>query len=183
MPMKNSTASSYLLVLVITILSHSSFAQRLTAEEKLLASTPNFLKKRLTATDSLFLDDINVIKKYMEIDSIDVEILKPRILYAMLIESKVDSAVTYKTLVNAIQAFKGGIGYAEFRRGIILYKQMAAIKVNPQNWANDQTLFRKLGFTEADLDDFLLFISKTENKELNYKQAYLAYMKEIDSLK
>lgn len=181
--MKNNNILSYLLVIIMTLASHLSFAQRLTTEEKLLVSTPNFLKKRLTPTDPLFLDDINVIQKYIELDSIDVEILKPRILYAMLIESKVDSAVTYRTLVNAIQIFKSGIGYAEFRRGIILYKQMASIKVNPQNWANDQTLFRKLGFTEADLEDFLLFISKAENKELNYKQAYLAYMKEIDNLK
>lgn len=161
----------------------SSYAQEKPANQPLLSKVPNFLKSRLKHTDSLFLEDINLIKRYVQLDSIDLEILKPQILYAVLIETKVDSAVTYKTLINAIQTFKGGIGYTEFRKGIILYKQMALVKVNPQNWANDQVLFRKLGFTEADLDDFLLFISKTENKELNYKQAYLAYMQEIDNLK
>ena len=171
--------ATFLLVFVISF----GYAQENTADQSILSKEPNFLKTRLKSTDSLFLTDINVIKTYVTLDSIDIEILKPQILYTVLIEAKVDSAVTYQTLINAIQAFKEGIGYAEFRKGIILYKQMALIKVNPQNWPNDQALFRKLGFTEADLDDFLLFISKAENKDMNYKQAYLAYMKEIDNLK
>jgi hypothetical protein len=171
--------ATFLLVFVTSF----GYAQENTADQSILSKEPNFLKTRLKSTDSLFLIDINVIKTYVTLDSIDIEILKPQILYTVLIEAKVDSAVTYQTLINAIQTFKEGIGYAEFRKGIILYKQMALIKVNPQNWTNDQALFRKLGFTEADLDDFLLFISKAENKDMNYKQAYLAYMKEIDNLK
>lgn len=157
-------------------------AQQNTDDEKLLSAQPNFLKTRLKASDSLFVEDIAVLKKFIALDSIDVEILKPQILYTILSESSVDSVVTYKKLVDAVQLFKQNIGYSEFRKGMLLYKQMAAIKVNPSNWENDQLLFRKLGFTEADLEDFLLFISKPAHKDFNYKEAYLAYMKEIDSL-
>ena len=157
-------------------------AQQNTDDEKLLSQEPNFLKARLKASDSLYLKDISILQKFVALDSVDLEILKPQILYTILSESNVDTVVTYKKLVEAVQAFKQNIGYAEFRKGILLYKQMAAIKVNPSNWENDQLLFRKLGFTEADLEDFLLFISKPQHKELNYKEAYLAYMKEIDSL-
>ena len=181
--MKNKNRLHLLLTSLLLFITSFGYAQENTTNQQLLAKEPHFLQSRLKSTDSLFLEDINVIKKYVQLDSVDLEILKPQILYAVLVEAKVDSAVTYKTLINAIQTFKGGIGYAEFRKGILLYKQMASIKVNPQNWINDQVLFRKLGFTEADLDDFLLFISKAENKEMNYKQAYLAYMKEIDNLK
>ncbi len=181
--MKNKKYLHLFATFLLPLITSFGYAQENIANQQLLSKEPHFLQSRLKSTDSLFLQDINVIKKYVQLDSVDIEILKPQILYAMLIEAKVDSAVTYSTLINAIQTFKNGIGYAEFRKGIVLYKQMASIKVNPQNWSNDQVLFRKLGFTEADLDDFLLFISKTENKEMNYKQAYLAYMKEIDNLK
>lgn len=181
--MKNKKYLHLLATFLLLFIASFGYTQENTANQQLLAKEPHFLQSRLKSTDSLFLEDINVIKKYVQLDSVDIEILKPQILYAVLVEAKVDSAVTYKTLIDAIQTFKGGIGYNEFRKGILLYKQMASIKVNPQNWSNDQVLFRKLGFTEADLDDFLLFISKAENKEMNYKQAYLAYMKEIDNLK
>lgn len=157
-------------------------AQTAISGRELLAKEPNFLKSRLKSSDSLYLQDINTIKKFIELDSIDLEILKPQILYSILSESKIDSTVTYKTLVDAVQSFKQHIGYSEFRKGILLYKQLATMKVNPDNWQNDQALFKRLGFTEADLEDFLLFISKPENKALNYKEAYLAYMREIDSL-
>lgn len=159
-----------------------SFAQQTHDNQKLLAQEPHFLKTRLKSTDSLYLKDLSVVKRFVALDSIDLEILKPQILYNILSESKVDTTVTYQKLVDAVKDFKQNIGYAEFRKGILLYKQMAAVKVNPKNWENDQILFRKLGFTEADLEDFLLFISKPEHQNLNYKEAYLAYMKEIDSL-
>jgi len=164
------------------ICAFSTFAQESPENKKLLSQEPNFLKNRLKMTDSLFIQDVAVLKKFVALDSIDLEILKPQILYTILSDSNVDTIVTYRKLVEAVQAFKQNIGYTEFRKGILLYKQMATIKVNPANWEKDQLLFRKLGFTEADLEDFLLFISKPEHKNLNYKEAYLAYMKEIDSL-
>ncbi len=180
--MKNTNTFKSLSIAILLLVSFFATAQQTVADQKLLLQEPNFLKGRLKATDSLFVKDLTVLKKFIAFDSIDVEILKPQILYAVLSESKVDSIVTYRTLIDAVKQFKEGIGYSEFRKGIILYKQMAAIKVNSENWEKDQMLFRKLGFTEADLEDFLLFISKPENKNLNYKEAYLAYMKEIDSL-
>lgn len=168
---------------VLLLLSSTfTFAQQAAVDSNLLSEQPNFLKSRLKATDTLFVKDINVLKKFVELDSLDIEILKPQILYTILSDSNVDTTVTYKTLVAAVKSFKQNIGYAEFRKGILLYKQMASIKVNPQNWPNDQALFRRLGFTEADLEDFLSFISKPEHQNMNYKEAYLAYMKEIDSL-
>lgn len=179
--MKNNSAHKSLLIFIPLVISLSTFAQSAT-DKKLLSKEPNFLKTRLKPTDSLFVKDIEVLKKFVALDSIDTEILKPQILYTILSESNLDTVVTYKILIDAVQTFKQNIGYAEFRKGILLYKQMATIRVNPENWTKDQELFRKLGFTEADLEDFLLFISKTENKNLNYKEAYLAYMKEIDSL-
>lgn len=179
--MKNNSAHKSLLIFIPLVISLSTFAQSAT-DKKLLSKEPNFLKARLKPTDSLFVKDIEVLKKFVVLDSVDIEILKPQILYSILSESNVDTLVTYKKLVEAVQMFKQNIGYTEFRKGILLYKQMATIKVNPENWIKDQELFRKLGFTEADLEDFLLFISKPENKNLNYKEAYLAYMKEIDSL-
>jgi len=180
--MRDSQSFKFPLTFILSFASIFSFAQQSEVDTKLLSEQPNFLKTRLKSTDSLFLKDIGVLKKFIALDSVDMEILKPQILYTVLSESNVDTIVTYKTLVNAVQAFKQNIGYAEFRKGILLYKQMAAIKVNPENWKNDQALFRRLGFTEADLEDFLVFISKPENKNMNYKEAYLAYMKEIDNL-
>ncbi|RZL52753.1 MAG: hypothetical protein EOO93_22110 [Pedobacter sp.] len=180
--MRNTNSFKILFAILLFLNSFSSFAQQSAADSKLLAEQPNFLKSRLKSTDSLFVKDIVVLKKFVALDSVDIEILKPQILYTVLSESNVDTMVTYQTLVNAVRAFKQNIGYTEFRKGILLYKQMASIRVNPENWQNDQALFRRLGFTEADLEDFLSFISKSENKNLNYKEAYLAYMKEIDNL-
>lgn len=169
-------------ILFLLISAYSAPAQENPNDKQLLARQPNFLKTHLKTTDSLFIQDVAVLKKFIVFDNVDTALLKPRILYAVLRESNIDIAATYQTLVDALRTFKQGIGYIEFRKGIILYRQMATIKVNPANWEKDQELFRKLGFTEADLEDFFLFIAKPENKNLNYKEAYLAYMKEIDSL-
>ncbi len=180
--MKNNAYFKFLTTVLLLTISFLAAAQQNSTNQKLLSQEPYFLKTRLKATDTLFLKDIEVLKTFVALDSVDIELLKPQILYTILIESHVDTIVTYKKLVDAVQAFKQNIGYAEFRKGVLLYKQMATIRVNPENWQNDQALFRKLGFTEADLEDFLLFISKPVHRNVNYKEAYLAYMKEIDSL-
>ena len=175
-------------LILLAIIIFLSFGANINAQEsavpqKLLTEKPNFLKQRLKASDSLFIQDITILKKFVDLDSLDEEMLKPQILLVILSDSQpTDSAITYQKLVNAVQIFKKGIGYTEFRKGLLLYKEMAALIVNPENWEKDQLLFKRLGFTEADLEDFLLFISKSENKKLNYKQAYLAYMREIYSL-
>ena len=175
---------NHLITLAFTIILFlfglTAEAQEGTVNQKLLTEQPNFLKQPLKASDSLFIQDIAVLKKFVLLDSLDEAML---ILLVILSDSQpTDSTITYQKLIDAIQTFKKGIGYTEFRKSLILYKQMAALLVNPDNWEKDQLLFKRLGFTEADLEDFLLFISKSENKKLNYKQAYLAYMKEIDSL-
>ncbi len=158
-------------------------AQGSFVNQKILTERPHFLKQKLSATDSLFLKDIAIIKNFVVLDSLDEEMLKPQILMVILSDQHtLDTVITYQTLVTAVKTFKQGIGYPEFRKGLLLYKEMAAIIVNPENWEKDQLLFKRLGFTEADLEDFLLFISKSEHKKLNYKQAYLAYMREIDNL-
>ena len=180
--MRNIHSFKFFATTLLLLSSIFTFAQQATVDSKMLSEQPNFLKSRLKASDSLFVKDITVLRKFVELDSVDIEILKPQILYTILSDNNIDTVVTYKTLVDAVKAFKNNIGYSEFRKGILLYKQMASIKVNPENWVNDQALFRRLGFTEADLEDFLLFISKSEHKNMNYKEAYLAYMKEIDSL-
>lgn len=180
--MRNTYRLKFLATTLLLLSSIFTFGQPATVDSQALSEQPNFLKSRLKASDSLFVKDITILKKFVELDSVDIEILKPQILYTILSDSNIDTVVTYKTLVDAVKAFKNNIGYAEIRKGILLYKQMASIKVNPENWPNDQALFRRLGFTEADLEDFLSFISKSEHKNMNYKEAYLAYMKEIDSL-
>ncbi len=167
------------LLLFAILIGFIALAQQ---QSDVLQKQPNFLRARLKHNDPLFIEDVKVLKQFVEFDSIDVEILKPQLLYTIISETKPDTLITYHTLIAAINSFKQGIGYVEFRKGIILYREMASLKVNPKNWEKDQLLFRKLGFTEADLEDFLLFIAKPENANLNYKQAYLAYMKEIDSL-
>ncbi len=170
-----------LLAFAFSILSLSAFAQNYTINDG-LNITPHFLKVKLKATDSLFKEDLKILKQHIQFDDIDTAILKPNLLYFLMAEKSTDTLANYQTLINTVTKFKNDIGYKELRKGIILYRELASLTVNPQNWQQDQQLFRRLGFTEADLEDFLLFISKLENKELNYRAAYLAYMKEIESL-
>jgi hypothetical protein len=54
--------------------------------------------------------------------------------------------------------------------------------VNISNWDTDKQLFIKLGFTESDLEDFKEYISQRAPKNINYKEAYVGYMKEIEAL-
>ena len=103
-------------------------AQEGNVNQKILNEKPNFLKQRLKATDSLFIQDIAVLKKFVALDSLDEEMLKPQILLVILSDSQpTDSIITYQKLVNAIQIFKKGIGYTEFRKGVLLYKEMKQI--------------------------------------------------------
>ena len=175
--------STLVFTIILFLFGSGLKAQESPVGQKTLTERPSFLKQKLNANDSLFLKDISIIKNFVVLDSLDEEMLKPQILMVILSDQHtLDTVITYQTLVTAVKTFKQGIGYPEFRKGLLLYKEMAAIIVNPENWEKDQLLFKRLGFTEADLEDFLLFISKSEHKKMNYKQAYLAYMREIDNL-
>jgi hypothetical protein len=171
----------FLLTFTFSLVTFACFAQKdINSDE--LSNTPFFLQKKLKVADTLFQKDLSVLKKHITFDDVDTAILKPNLLYFLMAEKATDTLANYQTLINTVTKFKNDIGYNELRKGIILYREMANLTVNPSNWQQDQTLFRRLGFTEADLEDFLLFISKPENKELNYRAAYMAYMKEIESL-
>lgn len=178
----NFTLMKKLIQILFLLSSFATMANAQQQPQSSLTDTPNFLKKQLKATDSLFIQDINILKNHISFAQIDSAILKPNLLYFLLSEKATDTLLNYQTLINTVKKFKEDIGYKELVKGIVLYKEMQALKVNPKNWEHDQHLFRKLGFTEADLEDFLSFIAKPENANLTYKEAYLAYMKEIENL-
>jgi hypothetical protein len=152
--------------------------------DSFLNKQPYFATHKTLPTDSLFLQDLKVIKHFVQIDSIDVELLKPNILAALMLEQvNAGKAATFQVLINYFNEFKSTIAYKDFRKGVLLYRNMEGQTVNLSNWDVDKELFVKLGFTEADLEDFKDYIINRAPKNINYKEAYTGYMKEIAALK
>ncbi|MEJ7560577.1 MAG: hypothetical protein WKF66_19865 [Pedobacter sp.] len=171
------------LVLLSLLRSVDSSAQEKFPYDSFLEKQPYFATHKVIPTDSLFIQDVKILRHYLDLDSIDMELLKPNVLSALMLEQvNAGKASTFKVLVDYFKDFKNSISYQDFRNGVILYRKMERQPVNLSNWENDKQLFVKLGFTESDLEDFKEYISQRAPKNINYKEAYVGYMKEIEAL-
>jgi hypothetical protein len=183
--MKNTRLNLYTLYLLLLALfgSVDSTAQETFPYDTFLKKQPYFAANKAMPTDSLFLQDVKILKHYLDLDSIDMELLKTNVLSALMLDQvNAGKASTFKVLVDYFKDFKSSISYQDFRKGVLLYRKMERQPVNLSNWDTDKQLFVKLGFTESDLEDFKEYISERAPKNINYKEAYVGYMKEIDAL-
>ena len=148
-----------------------------------LSAKPYFFTKMLKAGDSLFRKDASLLKAHMVFDSLDVEMLSPSLLkfiYNDYARGKIEP--TYGSLIEALEWFKTTLGYIEFRKSVTIYRKLEKVKVDPKNWEADKELFERLGFTQADLEDFKSFLAEPKYSGMNYREAYVAYMAYINSL-
>jgi hypothetical protein len=171
------------LLLLSLFRSVDSSAQEKFPYDSFLQKQPHFATQKVMPTDSLFLQDVKILKHYLQLDSFDLELLKPNVLSALMLEQvNAGKASTFKVLVDYFKDFKSSISYQDFRNGVMLYRKMERQPVNLSNWDTDKQLFIKLGFTESDLEDFKEYMSQRAPKNINYKEAYVGYMKEIEAL-
>lgn len=172
-----------LMLILISVISVSS-AQTPIDCNKILDQQPNFVNHHLLPTDSLLLNDIQILKHCGDFDSVDSELLKGSVLSAMM-RDEVSSGkpATYRTIVDFVINFRKTREYQEFRDGVIMYRNLENKKVNLKEWDTDQQLFVRMGFTVNDLDDFKEYISSPSNSSLTYKEAYMKYMNELEGLK
>lgn len=172
------------LILVIVILNccNDTFAQD-TPFVAFLNQEPYFAAHNAKAMDSLFLKDVGVLNYFLNFDSLDAQLFKPPILAAILLEQvRAGKPATFKTMIDYFKSFRQTIAYKDFRTGLVLYKKLENLPVVLNNWEEDKLLFVRLGFTESDLEDFKKFLQNRASKNATYKQAYTAYMKEIEAL-
>lgn len=86
---------NHLYVFIAAILFSGTFqvasAQQL--ESELLSTRPHFLDSVGHQSDSLFREDMKVIGKYVELDSVDIQMFRPSVLL-MLIRNNHDPSLT-----------------------------------------------------------------------------------------
>ncbi|WP_325559437.1 hypothetical protein [Pedobacter sp.] len=163
-------------------IGYNAFGQS-TFKESVLDEEPYFALHNGHLNDSLFLRDLRILRHFGTFDGVDSSLLKAPVLANMMIEQvRAGKPATYRTLVEYIIDFKKTEAYRQFTEGLQLLKRLQDKKVNPANWEEDKVLFVRMGFTESDLDDFKNYISEPAKSEFTYKQAYAAYMKEIEAL-
>lgn len=159
------------------------FAQQVFDCEKVLTTEPYFVKNEVSQNDSLYLKDLSILKRCGGFADSDSLLFKGSIFLAIMDKQLEDTSnITYAKVVKAINQFKQTNTYKEFLDGVTLYRNLESKTVNTKTWETDKTLFVRLGFTEADLEDFRNFIAEEKHQKLTYKQAYILYMKEIDAL-
>ena len=179
---KLSSVLSICFLLFINV--SSGVAQNQFSYESFLQKQPYFVAHKTLPTDSLFLQDLKIIKHFVKLDSVDAELLKPNVLTVLMLDQvNAGKEATFQVLINYFNDFKKSIAYADFRKGLLLYRDMERQKVDLNRWEKHKELFVKLGFTEADLEDFKDYIINRAPKDINYKEAYVGYMKEIAALK
>lgn len=171
------------LVIVLAGISFSLSAQLNEDCSKVLDTEPYFVKHKVLPTDSLLLHDIEILKHCGNFDDIETELLKGPVLGALL-KNEVNEGkpATYRTVINFVDNFKKTGQYQEFKAGILLYRSLEHKKVSLKDWDADQLLFVRMGFAAGDLDDFKAYITLPAHQQMTYKEAYLAYMKEMEAL-
>ena len=185
--MKNTIHNAFVCLIVLSLFL--SGISKVEAQDKFqydsyLQKQPYFAANKALVTDSLFLQDVKILKHYIVLDSIDMELLKPNVLSVLMLDQvNAGKASTFEVLINYFKEFKASISYQDFRQNVLMYRRMESLKVNLDHWDTDKELFVKLGFTESDLDDFKDYIRKRAGKNISYKEAYVGYMKEIEALK
>ncbi|SMD05244.1 hypothetical protein [Pedobacter africanus] len=159
-------------------------AQDVTDCEKLLDTEPYFVRHKGTDKDSLLQKDIRILKHCGNFESIDSVFLKGPMLGALMLDQvRIGKPATYRTLIEYFAAFKKTLAYKDFVKGLVLYKEMAAKKVNLDNWDADKELFVRMGFTAGDLEDFKGFLAGVASENLTYKAALTRYMSEIEAMR
>lgn len=184
MPTVNPTSLKIVFILLLTGISILSFGQSAADDcSKILDTEPYFVKHHVKPTDSLLLHDIAVLKHCGSFDQIDSELLKGPVLSAVM-NAEMDKGrpATYRTIINYVIDFRKTEEYKEFKTGVLLYRSLENKTVNLKDWDSDQMLFVRMGFTASDLDDFKEYISAPEHQKMTYKQAYVAYINEIEAL-
>lgn len=174
--------SFFLCLLLSIVMACGAYGQEVFGEN-VLDEEPYFARHNGKTEDMLFLRDIRILKRFGRFEGLDSAFLKAAILGNIMIEQvRLGKPATYRTVIDYVSNFRQTEAYQQFAEGITLFKKLQDKKVNPDNWDEDKALFVRLGFTEADLDDFRNYIGDPVHKDLTYKQAYAAYMKEIESL-
>ncbi|MGY4385758.1 hypothetical protein ACVWYN_002804 [Pedobacter sp. UYP24] len=150
---------------------------------ELLDKKPYFLGHHVTAKNSLFMNDLKILRYCGNFIGSDTLLMNGTILLTVLQDQvELSNLASYRDVVGAINAFKKTNNYREFMESLLLYQSLENKKVAPKDWEKDKQLFVRLGFTEADLEDFLRYISDSAHNKFTYKQAYIDYMKEIDAM-
>lgn len=166
----------------MVFLSFSSRAQTIYQPE-VLTQEPYFAKHRAKPSDSLFKRDVSILKYFGKFNGPDTGLLKAPVLGTILFDQvSAGKKATYQTIIDYLLRFKETDGYREFLNGFLLYKKLEDKKVSVADWENDKIFFVRMGFTEADLEDFKSYISMPTHQQMTYKEAYSAYMKELDEL-
>lgn len=152
--------------------------------EKLLDKEPYFVRHKGSDKDSLLQKDIRILKHCGNFENIDSVFLKGPMLGALMLDQvRIGKPATYRTLIDYFAAFKKTLAYKDFIKGLVLYKEMAAKKVNLDNWESDKELFVRMGFTTGDLEDFKGFLAGLVSENLTYKSALTRYMTEIEAMR
>ncbi|PYF75172.1 hypothetical protein [Pedobacter nutrimenti] len=152
-------------------------------KENELDEEPYFVRHQAHAADSLFVRDVQILKRYGKFEGLDTALLKAPVLAAVMVqEVRAGKKASYRTLIDYFLVFRQSEAYAEFIKGLSLYKELESKKVDSATWEKDKLLFVRMGFTESDLEDFKAYISETAHQNMTYKEAYTAYMKEIEAL-
>lgn len=158
--------------------------QAVTDCEKQLDKEPYFVRHKGQDKDSLLQKDIRILKHCGNFESIDSVFLNGPMLGALMLDQvRTGKPATYRTLIAYFTAFKQTIAYKDFVKGLTLYKQIEAKKVNLENWEADKELFVRMGFTVADLEDFKAFLAGVAAENLSYKAAFTRYMSEIEAMR
>lgn len=172
-----------LLFLLLLSVGKIGYAQLKTDYTVFLDRQPNFIIHDTLCTDSLFLQDVLVLKHLAQFDTIASELLKKPVLSTLMFEEVLKGKpATYRTLIDYLSGFMRTDTYKDFASGVLLYRQMEALPVNPAHWDTDKMLFIRLGFTESDLDDFKEYMVLPAHQKMTYKQVFMSYMKDMEAL-
>lgn len=173
-----------LFFVVFLFFSCFAVAQQVIDCEKILDTEPYFVRHKSAAGDSLLKRDIAILKHCGNFEAVDSVFFKGAMLGALMLDQvRIGKPATYRTLVDYFKDYRKTAAYKDFVKGLLLYQQIAAKKINLDNWETDKELFVRMGFTVTDLDDFKQYLLGLSAEGLTYKAALTRYMSEIEGMR
>lgn len=165
-------------ILAFLSLSTNLYAQNKIDCSKVLEKEPSFVKNSFKYKDSLFLNDISILKHCGNLNEEDSILLQAPMLGIMMLKQiKGNGSVTYRKILNEINNIKNEPGYKD----MIALKRLENKKADTLNWAENKLLFKKAGLSDKELSDFKEFIYLNSDKNLTYKFAFATFKNKLNN--
>lgn len=166
------------LVIALSALSLLAYGQKKTDCDQLRKQQPHFTDYQSAKLDSLIALDINNIVSCISLDDIDIKLLlNPTVLATQIMQmTNEKKELNYGNIMDQIEDFKASEEYQKGRESFEAVMRYENKQVRKSDSLDVYSSFKKMGFSDSDLNELMLVVYVEENSHLTYKEALAVFI-------